>query len=254
MVTMTKEIAESYKVIGKKVKILPFKGEGRSLEKDSMEEYIGKVGKIVIKTTGGIGGDSNFGKFEVIFDDGLTWYFLGDLLEIKSKKLLSKISETPKESEDKIKVGDLVRGTPENKYGLTNRDCIMRVEGVDGDSVDVKMLVSKGYVSSNIFRGLELRLFAKITEDDKKEFRLGDEGLPKGEVFKVGDIVIGNGTRYTRTTDRAIMEITSVLCQSVVVKILFHSDNKSAIGETYTISKYVLKKLKKGVAFTSLTE
>lgn len=179
MVIMTKEIAESYKVIGKKVKILPFKGEDRSLETDSMEEYIGKVGKIVIKTTGGIGGDSNFGKFEVIFDDGLTWYFLGDLLEIKSKKLISKISETTKESEDKIKVGDLVRGTPENKYGISNRDCIMLVEGVDGDSVDVKMLVSKGYVSSNVFRGLELRLFAKITEDDKKEFDLSDEELPK---------------------------------------------------------------------------
>lgn len=56
MVTMTKEIAESYKVIGKKVKILPFKGEGRSLETDSMEKYIGKVGKIVIKTTTGMSG------------------------------------------------------------------------------------------------------------------------------------------------------------------------------------------------------
>lgn len=212
------------------------------------------MGKIVIKTTGGIGGDSNFGKFEVIFDDGLTWYFLGDLLEIKSKKLISKISETTKESEDKIKVGDLVRGTPENKYGISNRDCIMLVEGVDGDLVDVKILVSKGHVYSSVFRGLALRLFAKITEDDKKEFDLSDEGLPKENIFKVGDIVIGNGTRYTRTTDRAIMEITSVLGQSVAVKILFHSDNKSAIGETYTISKDVLKKLKKGVAFTSLTE
>lgn len=76
----------------------------------------------------------------------------------------------------------------------------------------------------------------------------------KKKTFKVGDIVIGNSTRYTRTTDKAIMEIASVLGQSVVVKIIFHSDNKGAIGETYTISKDVLKKLKKGVAFTSLTE
>lgn len=238
MVTMTKEIAQAHKVVGKKVKILSFKGTQRNLELSTMEGRIGQTATILSTTTGGTGGDSTFGKFNVKFKDGDSWWFLGDLLEIKSKKLLAKVSP-------KIEVGTRVKlvnidRTNGGKY-YPNKSNTVGNTGVvtnitSEKSTNIKVKWDNGTDNSYSAHNLEI-----IT-------------TPKEPEFKIGDIVVGNSTRYTRTTDKAIMQVESyVSLTKVRVKILFNSEI-SCVGESFDVDVSVLKKLKKGVAFTSLVE
>lgn len=61
-------------------------------------------------------------------------------------------------------------------------------------------------------------------------------------MFKVGDIIVGNGTpRYLVTTNEAIMCVTEVKDNRVLVKVLSHANKKyqSSIGhEFFVFSEY----------------
>lgn len=238
MVTMTKAIAQAHDVVGKKVKILPFNGMRRELEISNMENRIGQKGEILKVTNSGTGGDSTFGKFQVRFGDGDTWWFLGDLLEIKSKKLLAKLSP-------KIEVGTRVKLVNINKP--SGGEYIKNSSNTVGNTGEVTSISSATTLnitvkwdngSSNSYSTLNLEIITTQKETD----------------FEIGDIVVGNSTRYTRTTDKAIMRVESYISPTKVrVKILVNSEI-SCVGESFVVDTSVLKKLKKGVAFTSLVE
>lgn len=240
MVTMTKAIAQAHNVVGKKVKILNFKGSARNLEISSMEHRIGQTGRIVRVSTSGTGGDSELGKFEVRFEDGATWWFLGDLLEIKGKGLLAKAAP-------KIEVGTRVKLVNLKKpsggeFFKNNSNTVGNTGVVTGISSETTINISVKWDngSNNTYCATNLEV---ITTPKKEE-----------ETFKVGDIVIGSSTRYTRTTDKAIMRVESIISPTKVrVKIVFNSEISCA-GESFDVEVSVLKKLKKGVAFTPLVE
>lgn len=237
MTNLTKELAQNHKVIGKKVKILDFKAIHRSLETQYMERYVGEVATIVGTTDVGTGAESCFGKFNVRLADGSSRWFLGDLLEIKSKKLLAKVSQ-------KIEVGTRVKLVNiDKKDGGTYHVCQSNTVGNTGvvtslsseKTTNIRVKWDNGSVNS--YSSWNLKVIPK-----------------EEETIKAGDIVVGSSSRYLRTTDKAIMRVVALVGTSKArVKILFNSEF-SCEGETFEVDVDVLKKLKKGVAFTSLVE
>lgn len=178
------------------------------------------VGNKGVVTGGGISGEA--GWIRVKWDNGTyNSYRAGNL------KVLREVVEKP--VEEGIQVGDYVRGTIDNGYGLTNHHAIMRVEGVSGNYVDVVMVVSKnGYVSKNTFTKLDIKGFVKITEADKAEFKFDPEPKVVDESIKVGDYIRGNseGNHYGMTNKNAIMKVTKIAGNLIDVVIVAEKANR----------------------------
>lgn len=236
-------VEDTYEIaVGSPVKLINLR-KGDSEYHPSASNTIGNVGTVVR------GLDSR-GWYRVNWNNGHSNEYRRENLEVIKEKVVEP-------AVDVIKVGDYVRGTKENRYGITNRNVIMEVKAVKGDSIDVKIVAanSLGSRTDTIFTGLSAKVFAKVTEEDKVEFSF--QQPKKDEKIKVGDIVTGlqhNG--YAITTHQAIMEVVEVNSASLGVKVIEHSSPewKSKIGSRYFVDKSGFKKFKSGVDFSTLTE